>query len=36
MRKIEFRGKSVKNDRWYYGDLQTNSVNDTWISDLDC
>lgn len=36
MRTIEFRGKSVKNDHWHYGDLQTNSENDTWISELDC
>ena len=26
MRQIEFRGKSVKCDRWYYGNLQTNSI----------
>ena len=36
MRKIEFRGKSVKNNLWYYGDLQINSIGDTWISELDC
>ena len=36
MRIIEFRGKSVKSGRWYVGNLQTNSIYDTWISELDC